>query len=149
MIQPFWVARHMLGARTEWLDVHIEVHTIHYTDIRKTPTVVGSDINGRLKKGFRTRCRLVRLAAIVEAAAVAGLALRGVVSDVITAPGSRPEHRGQRTCAYGVLPLLRYVYRQDSPGPDHPGSLSRRNGERRVTSPKGRARTREHRHFGL
>jgi len=115
----------VLGTWTEWLDVHVEVHTIYDTDIRTTPIVVGRVVDHRLKKGFRTRRRLVVLAAVVEAAALAGLALRDVVSDVIPAPGPRPEHRRQRTGACGTLPLLRYVYGQDAPGPEFPGSLSR------------------------
>src|SRR5262249_2258532 len=124
MIQPVWLGRHVRGA-IECHDIHLEVQPIHHTDVRTAPVIVVSGIDDRLKKGFRTRRRLVVLAAVVKAAAWAGLALRDVVSDVITAPGSCPEHRRQRTCACGTLPLLRYVYRQDAPGPDFPGSLSR------------------------
>src|SRR5262245_21256450 len=129
MIQPEWIAQHVLGVRADGLDVHIEVHTVHYTDIRKTPMVVVWVIEGPLGKGFRTCRRLIILAAIVEGAALAGLALRDVVSDVIAAPGSRPEQSVQSTCADGSLPFRRYVYRQDSPGRDFPGSFSRKNGE--------------------
>src|SRR5262245_1210148 len=53
MIQPSWLERHVRGA-TDWLDVHIEVHTIHHTDIRKTPIAVVGVIDDPLGKGFRT-----------------------------------------------------------------------------------------------
>src|SRR5262249_7282192 len=118
-------------------------------DIRKTPMVVVWVIEGPLGKGFRTCRRLIILAAIVEGAALAGLALRDVVSDVIAAPGSRPEQSVQSTCADGSLPFRRYVYRQDSPGRDFPGSFSRKNGEGRLTNLVGRVRGGEQHHLGL
>src|SRR5262249_44275059 len=58
MIQPEFIARHVYGARAEWLDVHIEVHTIHYADVGKSPIVVGGVIEVPLGKGFRAWCSL-------------------------------------------------------------------------------------------
>jgi len=98
------------------LDVHGKAHAIYRADIEIIFVVRSTRCRRRflvespLGKGGCSRWSKLRLAGVVYTTSAAGLALRNVRGDVITATGSNPDIRAYTTVRAGVRPSRRYVY---------------------------------------
>ena len=95
----------------------------------------------------------MRLAGVVYTTSAAGLALRNVRGDVITATGSNPDIRAYATIRAGVSPLRRDVYGQNilgrrARGCHNPSSLSGEDRGCRLTRRMGSVRGAQQRLVG-